>query len=68
MRAYCGVSEGAKKTSSIVAQLGRRQPLVKNPVRAGFQTGGTKPTFASRGRVVDLVNDAGEGEEDQESK
>jgi len=30
--AYCGVSEDGKKVSAVVAQLGRRKPLLKKPL------------------------------------
>lgn len=37
----------------------------RGPVRVSFEkTGGTKETFAIRGHVVDIVNDAEEGDEE----
>jgi hypothetical protein len=91
--AYCGVSDDGKKIFAIVAQLGRRKPVLKkqlsndglpedappdsaclpaqwqrNPVRVSFErTGSAKETYAIRGHVVDLVNDA-EDEEEEASK
>jgi hypothetical protein len=90
--AYCGVSDDGKKTYAIVAQVGRRKPMLKkalagdglpddappdsacpaptwqrSPARVSFQPpGGAKETFAIRGHVVDVVNDA--EEENDESK
>jgi hypothetical protein len=87
--AYCGVSDDGKKTFAIVAQVGRRKPVLKKPlsdsgvadhgdpdsectppvwqrgpVRVSFEAAGSaKQTFAIRGHVVDLVNDAEEEEE-----
>jgi hypothetical protein len=87
--AYCGVSDDGKTTYAIVAQIGRRKPVLKKslsnagiadnavpdsacpmpswqrePVRVSFEVvGGTKETFAIRGHVVDMVNDADEEEE-----
>lgn len=44
----------------------QRPPLQRSPVRVSFQSGDSaKQTFAIRGHVVDLVNDA---EEEEESK
>jgi hypothetical protein len=89
--AYCGVADDGKKIDAVVAQLGRRKPVLKkllsnngvqedaapdsacatpvwqrNPTRVSFEADGApKQTFAIRGQVVDLVNDA---EEDDESK
>jgi hypothetical protein len=91
--AYCGVAEDGKKIFAVVAQLGRRKPVLKkqlsneglpedappgsaclpaqwqrNPVRVSFERAGTaKETYAIRGHVVDLVNDA-EDEEEEASK
>jgi len=87
--AYCGVSDDGKKISAVVAQVGRRKPVLKkalagdglsddaapdsacpapswqrDPARVSFQPpGGAKETFAIRGHVVDVVNDAEEEEE-----
>lgn len=87
--AYCGVAEDGKKTFAMVAQVGRRKPILKkplsndgvqedaapdsacpapswqrSPVLVSFEPpGGVKQTFAIRGHVVDLVNDAEEEEE-----
>ncbi len=86
--AYCGVADDGKKIFAIVAQIGRRKPVLKkpisdnsvaddaapdsacpapswqrNPVRASFELGGAaKQTFAIRGHVVDVVEDAEEEE------
>jgi hypothetical protein len=91
--AYCGVAEDGKKIFAVVAQLGRRKPVLKkqlsneglpedappgsaclpaqwqrNPVRVSFERAGSvKETYAIRGHVVDLVNDA-EDEEEEASK
>ncbi len=87
--AYCGVSDDGKKTYAIVAQVGRRKPVLKKPISEGlpedagpdsacsapaWQRGpvrvsfepadGAKQTFAIRGHVVDLVNDAEEEDEE----
>jgi hypothetical protein len=87
--AYCGVSDDEKKTYAIVAQVGRRKPVLKKPISEGlpedagpdsacsapaWQRGpvrvsfepadGAKQTFAIRGHVVDLVNDAEEEDEE----
>jgi hypothetical protein len=87
--AYCGVADDGKKTYAMVAQLGRRKPVLKKPLssdglaeeaapdsacpapywqrapaRVSFEAAGVaKQTFAIRGHVVDLVNDAEEEEE-----
>jgi hypothetical protein len=86
--AYCGVADDGKKTYAMVAQVGRRKPVLKKemsegvsedgapdsacavpawqrgPVRVSFEAAGSaKQTFAIRGHVVDLVNDAEEEEE-----
>jgi hypothetical protein len=86
--AYCGVTDDGKKIDAIVAQIGRRKPILKkalsnkgladdaapdsacltsvwqrNPIRVSFESGAQKETFAIRGQVVDLVNDA-EDEDD----
>ena len=87
--AYCGVSDDGKKLFAVVAQIGRRKPVMKKPLagaeisddaapdsacpapawqrepaRVSFEsTGGGKQTFAIRGHVVDVVNDAEEEEE-----
>lgn len=87
--AYCGVSDDAKKIDAVVAQIGRRKPVLKkllsndgvkddaapdsacstpvwqrNPARVRFEAAGAqKQTFAIRGQVVDLVNDAEEDED-----
>lgn len=87
--AYCGVSDDAKTTYAVVAQIGRRKPVLRKtlsgnglpddaapdsacsspawqrgPARVSFETtGGTKQTFAIRGHVVDLLNDAEEEED-----
>jgi hypothetical protein len=87
--AYCGVADDGKRTYALVAQLGRRKPVLKkelsnvgvtedaapdsacpapswqrSPVRVSFEAAGAaKQTFAIRGHVVDLVNDAEEEEE-----
>ncbi len=87
--AYCGVADDGKKTFAIVAQIGRRKPVLKkplsdngvaddaapdsacpapswqrSPVRVSFEPAGIpKQTFAIRGHVVDVVNDAEEEEE-----
>jgi hypothetical protein len=86
--AYCGVSDDGKKTYAIVAQIGRRKPVLKTvlssggvaegagpdsacaapswqrgPVRVSFEAAGSaRETFAIRGHVVDLVDDAEEEE------
>jgi hypothetical protein len=85
--AYCGVSEDGKKLYALVAQVGRRKPVLKKamgepdgddapdsecpapkweraPARVTFQPDDTqKVVFSIRGRVVDLIV---EPEEDQE--
>jgi len=85
--AYCGVSDDGKKTYAMVAQIGRRKPVLKTafgaavsedagpdsacqspawqrgPVRVSFESGDAKQTFAIRGHVVDVVNDAEEEDE-----
>jgi hypothetical protein len=85
--AYCGVSDDGKKLYAIVAQVGRRKPILKKdagepdggddpdsecpapvwertPMRVTFQPDDDhKLVFSIRGRVVDVVNDAGEAEE-----
>lgn len=87
--AYCGVSDDGKTIYAMVAQVGRRKPVLKKslsgngvpddaapdsacpapswqrgPARVSFEpTGSIRQTFAIRGHVVDLVNDA-EDEED----
>lgn len=89
--AYCGLAEDGKKTFAMVAQIGRRKPVLKkplsdnslaegaapdsacpapswqrSPVRVTFEPAGSgKQTFAIRGHVVGVVNDA---EEDEETK
>ena len=86
--AYCGVSDDGKKIYAVVAQIGRRKPVMKKllandglaedaepdsacpapvwqrgPARVSFAAaGGAKETFAVRGHVVDVVNDAEEEE------
>lgn len=86
--AYCGISDDGKKTYAIVAQIGRRRPVLKillsnaplsedaapdsactppswqrGPVRVSFELkSGDKQTFAIRGHIVDVVNDAEEEE------
>lgn len=85
--AYCGVVDEGKKIDAIVAQIGRRKPILKkpldgdgvkddsvpdsacqtpawqrNPARVTFEIGAQKQTFAIRGQVVDLVNDADDDE------
>jgi len=42
--AYCGVSDGGRKVYAVVAQLGRRKPVLKSLVRDGI--GGDKPDSA----------------------
>lgn len=87
--AYCGVSDDGKTLYAMVAQVGRRKPVLKkslstsglpedatpdsacpaplwqrSPARVSFEpTGSTRQTFAIRGHVVDLVNDAEEDED-----
>lgn len=88
--AYCGVSDDGKTIYAMVAQVGRRKPVLKKalslkdavpddaapdsacpapswqrrPARVSFEPpGSARQTFAIRGHVVDLVNDA-EDEED----
>jgi hypothetical protein len=89
--AYCGVADDGKKTFAMVAQIGRRKPVLKkplsdsgiaedasadsacpspswqrSPVRVSFERAGSaKQTFAIRGHVSDVVNDA---EDDEETK
>ena len=90
--AYGGIADDGKKLYAVVAQLGRRKPILKkllsndgvpdhegpdtacrapswqrSPMRVSFEPSGMpKETFAIRGHVVDLVNDA--EEEDEASK
>jgi hypothetical protein len=85
------LAEDGKKTFAMVAQIGRRKPVLKkplsdnslaegaapdsacpapswqrSPVRVTFEpVGSGKQTFAIRGHVVGVVNDA---EEDEETK
>ena len=85
--AYCGVSEDGKKLYAMVAQVGRRKPVLKKdlgepdaddapdsecpapkweraPARVTFQPDDTqKLTFSIRGRVLDIVNQPDEAEE-----
>ncbi|HUO16458.1 MAG TPA: hypothetical protein VMX38_15840 [Verrucomicrobiae bacterium] len=87
--AYCGIADDGKKTDAVVAQIGRRKPVLKkllsndgvkdaaapdsacaapvwqrNPTRVSFEAAeAQKQTFAIRGQVVDLVNDAEDEEE-----
>lgn len=85
--AYCGVADDGKRVYAVVAQLGRRKPVLRkqisdhvedagamqsacaspewqrNPVRVSFDAGQSKQTFAVRGHVVDLVDDAEESED-----
>lgn len=91
--AYCGIADDGKKIFAVVAQLGRRKPVLKkqlssdglpddappdsaclpaqwqrDPVRVSFERAGRpRETYALRGHVVDLVNDA-EDEEEEASK
>jgi hypothetical protein len=86
--AYCGVSDDGKKLYVIVAQVGRRKPILKKDV--GVPDAGTDPdsecpapvwerspmrvtfvpdddqkvVFSVRNRVVDVVNDTEEAEEE----
>jgi hypothetical protein len=87
--AYCGVSDDGRKIFAVVAQLGRRKPVLKkqlsndsladdappdsaclpalwqrNPMRVSFERAGAKETYAIRGHVVDLVNDAADEDEE----
>jgi hypothetical protein len=88
--AYCGVPDDGKKILAVVAQLGRRKPVLKKPLsnngvqdesapdsacpaptwkrspaRVAFEPpGGTKQSFAIRGHVVDVVDDAAEDDEE----
>jgi len=85
--AYCGVSDDGKKLYAVVAQVGRRKPILKKDV--GEPDAGTDPdsecpaptwerrpmrvtfvpdddqkiVFSLHSRVVDVVNDAEEAEE-----
>jgi hypothetical protein len=87
--AYCGVSDDGKRIYAMVAQIGRRKPVLKKPlskdgvaedaapdsacpapswerapVRVSFAPAGEAgQTYAIRGHIVDLVNDAEEEEE-----
>ena len=70
--AYCGSSEEDGKRYAVVAQLGRRKPLLRqelgaeceapawqrNPARVTFETAsGEKRTFEVRGHTVDSASD-----------
>jgi hypothetical protein len=87
--AYCGLADDGKKIDAVVAQIGRRKPVLKkplsnegvkdgaapdsacsapvwqrNPTRVSFEAAGAQTqTFAIRGQVVDVVNDAEEEED-----
>jgi hypothetical protein len=55
-----GVSEDAAPDSACAAPVWQR-----SPVRVSFEAaGGARQTFAIRGHVVDVVNDAEEEEEE----
>ena len=52
-----GVPEDAAPDSACSAPVWQR-----GPARVSFEVGGTKQTFAIRGHVVDVVNDAEDDE------
>ena len=56
--AYCGVAEDGKKTFAIVAQIGRRKPVLKKPLAVGCRTMGrrTRPAQCLRGREIRCVS------------
>lgn len=88
--AYCGVSDDGKKLYAVVAQLGRRKPILKKllgepagdddpdsecasprweraPVRVTFEpVQGPKAGFSIRGRVVDVISQSDEIEEESD--
>jgi hypothetical protein len=76
--AYCGVSDDGSRNFIVVAQLGKRKPLLKKaitaatcpaprwerePSRVTFSVGGEKSTFAVHARGVDLQPESAEEEE-----
>jgi hypothetical protein len=75
--AYCGVSDDGSKTYMMVAQLGKRKPVLKKeiaaascaaphwertPSRVTFLVAGEKTTFAVRARGADLQPETAEEE------
>jgi hypothetical protein len=75
--AYCGISDDGSKTYMMVAQLGKRKPVLKKeisaascaaprwertPSRVTFQVAGEKTTFAIRARGADLQPETAEEE------
>jgi hypothetical protein len=75
--AYCGISDDGSKTYMMVAQLGKRKPVLKKeisaascaaprwertPSRVTFLVAGEKTTFAIRARGADLQPETAEEE------
>lgn len=75
--AYCGTSDDGNKAYLMIAQLGRRKPILKkefsggacpapdwdrNPSRVTFATGAEKTSFVVRARNAEVQADAGEEE------
>jgi hypothetical protein len=75
--AYCGASDDGSKTYMMVAQLGKRKPMLKRemsaatcaaprwertPSRVTFVVAGEKTTFAVRGQGAGLQTENGEEE------
>ena len=75
--AYCGISDDGSKTYMMVAQLGKRKPVLKKeisaascaaphwertPSRVTFLVAGEKTTFAVRARGADLQPETAEEE------
>lgn len=78
--AYCGASDDGSKMYLIVAQLGKRKPLLKReaqgqcdlakwerrPIRVTFSGAGGKSTFLVHGRGAELEEAGQNGEESSE--
>jgi len=79
--AYCGASDDGAKTFMVVAQLGKRKPVLRkeypgpacaapkwerSPSRVTFVAAGEKSSFVVRAHSADLQPDAGEEEGPQQ--
>jgi hypothetical protein len=78
--AYCGANDDGSKMYLIVAQLGKRKPLLKResqgqcdlakwerrPIRVTFTGAGGKSTFLVHGRGAELEEASQNGEESSE--
>ena len=79
--AYCGASDDGAKTFMVVAQLGKRKPLLRkeypgpacaaprwerSPSRVTFMAAGEKSSFVVHAHSADLQPDAGEEEGPQQ--